>query len=133
MSFEPAGVLDTHALVWWTLDPEELSERARQTCLQMESGGGLISSISVWEIGILEKRGRLELPTPVRAYLARLRQLAWLRIVPVEADLWLANLELDWDHRDPADRTIVALAKTRDLPLVTRDRDIRDFYARAIW
>jgi PIN domain nuclease of toxin-antitoxin system len=130
---DPSGVLDTHALVWWTLDPDLLSQPARRACREMERRGGLVSSISVWEIGILVKRSRLELPTALRSYLARLRQLAWLRVVPVEAETWLANLELDWTHRDPADRTIVALANSMELPLVTCDRSIRDFYSRAVW
>jgi PIN domain nuclease of toxin-antitoxin system len=44
--------------------------------------------------------------------------------VPVDTDLWLESLDLDWGHRDPADRLIVALAKQRDLPILTLDNPV---------
>ena len=43
------------------------------------------------------------------------------------------NLELDWDHKDPADRTIVATAMLLSSSLVTSDRMIKQFYAEAVW
>ncbi|MCY4545319.1 MAG: hypothetical protein OXD39_08780 [Gemmatimonadetes bacterium] len=46
---------------------------------------------------------------------------------------WIGNLELDWDHRDPVDRTIVATAKLNKCLLVTSDTTILDYYSRAIW
>jgi PIN domain nuclease of toxin-antitoxin system len=53
--------------------------------------------------------------------------------VPVDTDLWLESLDLDWGHRDPADRLIVALAKQRDLPILTADNLIREYYPSVIW
>jgi PIN domain nuclease of toxin-antitoxin system len=54
--------------------------------------------------------------------------------VPVDTDLWLESLDLDWGHRDPADRLIVALAKQRDLPILTADNLIREYkiYAKIV-
>ena len=53
--------------------------------------------------------------------------------MPVDDAIWLKNLDLDWEHQDPADRTIVATALLHDADLVTKDSDIRRFYDRAIW
>ena len=65
------------------------------------------------------------------------RPSAHLRLIAsmcaVDTETWLANLELSWDHRDPADRTIVATAVVNDCPLVTSDRAMRDFYPCAVW
>ncbi len=127
------ALLDTHALLWWTLDPEQLSARAREVCQQMEEDGGLVSSISLWELGIKVKRGALVLPLELDAYVRRLRDLEWLEIVSVDADLWLRNVALPWEHRDPADRTIVATAQRYDVPLVSKDQVITDFYPRTVW
>ncbi|MGH8550199.1 MAG: PIN domain-containing protein [Methylococcales bacterium] len=51
-------VLDTHVLVWWTLDEARLSEPARLLCNEIPQTGGIVSSISLWEIGIKVKRGQ---------------------------------------------------------------------------
>jgi len=104
-------VLDTHALLWWTLDPAQLSERARRACDAIPHTGGIVSAILLWEIGIKVKRGQLDLGIELNDYVSRLRHLQGLEIVAVDIEHWMANLELPWSHRDPADRTIVATAQ----------------------
>lgn len=124
-------VLDTSALLLWTLDPVELSRAAKSE--MDESGQILVSSISIWEIALKVKRGRLVIPIPIADYIDRLEKLAGLTIVDVDVQTWLDNVALDWEHRDPADRTIVALAQQMDCPLITSDRVIGDFYPKTIW
>ena len=126
-------VLDTHALLWWTLDPEMLSDRAREICGSIHLTGAIVSSISIWEIGIKIKRKELDIGLNIATYTARVRRLNALTIVAVDESIWIKNLELDWDHKDPADRTIVATALIHAADLVTKDSAIHDFYPRAIW
>lgn len=126
-------VLDTHALVWWTLDPEPLSARARELCAAVGTSGLRVSAISVWEIGIKVKRGQLELGLSLADYVRRLESIKGLEIVAVDTAHWLANLALAWDHRDPADRTIVATAQMHDLPLLSKDAAIQAFYPKTVW
>jgi PIN domain nuclease of toxin-antitoxin system len=45
----------------------------------------------------------------------------------------MENSSWDWDHRDPADRTIVATVKLRNIPIITKDPLIRNFYPKTIW
>ncbi|MDF5724817.1 MAG: hypothetical protein PUP91_31045 [Rhizonema sp. PD37] len=55
-------VLDTCALIWWSLDPDKLSERAKKACYQMEQEkNGLVPSTAVWEIAIKVKNQKLNL------------------------------------------------------------------------
>jgi PIN domain nuclease of toxin-antitoxin system len=126
-------VLDTHALIWWTLDPDRLSNTARKHCLRLPKTGACISSISIWEIGIKVKRGHLDLGLTIDSFLGRLQRLSWLEIAPVTAANWIANVNLDWEHRDPADRTIVALAQMRALPLLSKNETIRAYYPLTVW
>ena len=126
-------LLDTCALLWWTLEPQKLSRRAARTCDQIRETGAFVSSISVWEIGIKQKRGKLELGTSLDDYVSRLKSLNTLTFLPVDEETWLLNLSLEWDHRDPVDRTIVATAKNRSLPIITKDQRIRQFYKRTVW
>ncbi|MER2529095.1 MAG: type II toxin-antitoxin system VapC family toxin [Candidatus Competibacter denitrificans] len=126
-------VLDTHVLVWWTLDPARLSATARHLCDQIPTTGAKISTISLWEIGIKIQRGHLDLGLSLEAYVQRLRALKGLELVPVDVEHWLTNLNLSWAHRDPADRTIVATAQRHDLPLISKDDAIRAFYSKTVW
>ncbi len=123
--------MDTPTLVYWTLDPDRLSKTAGRAIA--EADRIYPSSISIWEIGIKVKKGRLVLPLSVRDFVENLERTDRVEILPVDVRTWIANLELDWDHRDPADRTIVATAALNDCPLVTSDSVIRAFYSRAVW
>ena len=124
-------VLDTSALLFWTLDPERLSRAATRAV--SDSGRILVSSISVWEIGIKVKRERLSLPVSFREFTDNLERIDRLDILPVDVGTWVRNIEFDWTHRDPADRTIVATASLHACALVTSDSVIRAFYPRTIW
>jgi PIN domain nuclease of toxin-antitoxin system len=124
-------VLDTSALLYWTLDPANLSKDARQVIEQADRI--LISSISIWEIALKVKRQKLVIPLPISDYAERLQHLESLEILPVDDKSWLANLNLPWKHGDPVDRTIVALARQFDCPLVSSDQVMADFYPDTIW
>ncbi len=118
-------MLDTHALLWWALDPDQLSPAAITALAEMERHGGFASSISIWELGVKVKRGKLELGIAVEELARRLERSAAVELVPVDTTIWLRSLALDWDHRDPADRVIVATAQLHGLPLLTKDETIR--------
>jgi PIN domain nuclease of toxin-antitoxin system len=124
-------VLDTSALLFWTLDPDQLSEKARQSIAQVDKI--VISSISIWEIGSKVKHHKILLPLSFEEYFSRLQQVERLEILPIDTQSWVDNLNLTWDHHDPADRTIVALAERYNCPLVTSDHIIAEFYPETIW
>lgn len=124
-------VLDTSALYFWTLEPSSLTNRATKEIQKQDHL--LISAISIWEIGLEVKNQRLSLPGTTKQYLEMLRNTDKLDIIPVDELIWIKNLELEWEHRDPADRTIVATAIIHNCGLITSDDEIRKFYSAAIW
>lgn len=124
-------VLDTSALLFWTLDPIQLSASAAEVIQSTDRV--LVSSIAIWEIGIKVKRGKLVIPISVREYAERLKGVDRVEIVPVDELIWIESIDLDWEHRDPADRVMVATALRFGCPLVTSDEVISRFYARSVW
>jgi PIN domain nuclease of toxin-antitoxin system len=124
-------VLDTSALLYWTLDPKQLSSNAKNAIEQAERI--LVSSISVWEIALKVKFKKLIIPMPINEYVGQIQLLEGIEFLSVDIQTWLDNLDLPWEHRDPADRTIVALAKRFDCPLITSDRVIAGYYPVTIW
>jgi PIN domain nuclease of toxin-antitoxin system len=118
-------VLDTHVLLWWALDPDQLSPPANEALTRLERDGGYASSISIWELGIKVKRGKLELGISIEELVRRIERSACVELVPVDTTIWLRSLALAWDHRDPADRVIVSTALGKGVPLLTKDDTIR--------
>ena len=55
-------VLDTHIWIWWTIDPDQLSENQHQAITISENDEIGVSAISCWEVAKLCEYGRLELP-----------------------------------------------------------------------
>ena len=120
-------VLDTHALLWWALDPDRLSRPASTILREMERQGGFASAISIWELGIEIQRGKLDLGISIEDFARRVVRSGIVELVAVDTAIWLGSLALDWEHRDPADRVIVATAIMRGVPLVTADEVIHGF------
>lgn len=81
-------VLDTCALIWWSLDPDKLSQRAKEACYQMEKEkNGLVTSTSVWEIAIKIKNKKLDLGVDIDEYVTTLKKSDVIRIIPIDEDI----------------------------------------------
>jgi PIN domain nuclease of toxin-antitoxin system len=100
----------------------------------MEEQGGYASSISIWELGIKVRGGKLDLPVTVDEFVMRLERGGIVELLPVDTTTWLRTLSLDWAHRDPADRVIAATAQIKQVPILTKDRVLHDFRdVECIW
>ena len=127
-------VYDTCALLWVTLDPGSLTEREKEIAFScFDKKEAVVSSISFWEIGIKIKKKKLDIGMSLEEYIEKIHFFNGFEIVPVNETVWLTNINLNWQHRDPADRTIVATAKLRGLPILTKDDVIRSFYSNQGW
>ncbi len=124
-------VLDTSTLLFWLGLPESLSQTATRTLAAAERI--VVSGITIWEIGWKAKLGKLELPDSIDNLVEGLRVTERVELKDVSVEVWLKNVALEWDHRDPADRTIVATACLLSAPLLTSDQKILSFYDKATW
>jgi PIN domain nuclease of toxin-antitoxin system len=123
-------VLDTHAWIWAVEGmTDRLHARALSAIEQAARASTLaVSAISVWELAMLVKRGRLRLTTAVSSWLEASLRPPGVRIIPVGAALALDSVQLpDFDHhKDPADRIIIATAR-RHGTLLTCDQSLLDW------
>lgn len=126
-------VLDTH--VWfWAIDGrrDQLNHRAIDAIDQAASARRLaISAISVWEIAMLAKKGRLSLATSVRQWVEASLRPPGARLIPVGAGIALDSTMLPGldHHKDPADRMIIATARKHGT-LLTCDGRLLDWAAQ---
>ncbi len=129
-------VLDTHAWVWFVDDPRQLSAPARKAAETALAGGSIvISCISSWEVAMLAASGRLKLTIDVRDWVAKCESLPFFNFVPLDNAILVRSVFLAGPlHADPADRIIIATALIRGIPIVTKDRRIRNYPGvRSIW
>lgn len=126
-------LLDTGVLLWWLQDPARLSRPARSQLTSARNARILVSSVSIWEIGLKAGRKLIDLGDSFDGFVSRLECMSGLSILPVDLAIWRQVLAIEWDHRDPADRIIVATAMHYQATLLSSDRVIRSFYPETVW
>ena len=114
-----ALLLDTHVLLWANEAPERLSSEA-VAALEDPANDLLVSSISVAEIEIKRRLGKLTLEHSCYTLAAQLDAL-WLDLTAVHA---MALRTLPYLHADPFDRLLIAQAMTEGHTLVTTDKKV---------
>lgn len=115
-------LLDTHTLLWWLTNPNEIHTKARKI-IKDPSNIIYISSASFWEMAIKKSIGRLTLPHNLFETIA-LDHFELLSIQPEEA---LGVADLPMIHSDPFDRMLIIQAKLHDLVIITRDSKIAEY------
>ena len=113
-------ILDTHALVWWTQQPELLGSAAEEAFRTADRI--LIPAIVFWEIALLVRKGRLSLKrgSSMEEWAAEVVSIPRVQEIPLSHQLAIKADALEM-HPDPADRFIVATALHYQTPLVTKD------------
>lgn len=117
-------LLDTHILIWWLNRTGDLSEKALYF-LDATKPRPIIADISLWEVAMLVKKGRIALNVELRDWFDVVMKN--VEVIPITPSIAARVADLPEEfHGDPADRLIVATAIERSVTLVTRDKRIRD-------
>jgi PIN domain nuclease of toxin-antitoxin system len=113
-------LLDTHIWLWTHREPWKLSSEVNQ-CISDSRNELWLSPFSIWELIILLEKKRITLKEEMNQWVEKSRKELSLLEAPFS---WEVAHELRFtllNHRDPADRFLVATAKAYDLTLVTAD------------
>ncbi len=127
-------LLDTHAWLWWAGNRKELfSEKATETISPAEFLG--VNIISGWEIAMLVAKNRLVLKLDVQDWLIIAANRPGIRLLDISLEILVLSTRLQGNfHRDPADRVIAATALKCGVPLITKNRQLREYqHIQTIW
>ncbi len=123
-------LLDTHIALWLDSGDDRLraSTRALIDGCWQNGGAILLSAITVLEIALLVYAGRIDLDVPVAAWIERFLDCPGIEAVPLGHQAASRSYQLHHlEHRDPADRLLIATAIELACPLVTYDERIVRF------
>ena len=121
-------LLDTHALLWWLADDNQLGPRARQ---MIEDPGNdiLVSVVSLWEIVVKVRVGKLEADIgEIAGTIAR----EGFALLDMNTAHLLALARLPMHHRDPFDHLLIAQAIEEDATFISEDRNASRYPVRLV-
>ena len=135
MADPAAAVTDTHPLLFHAAGGGRLGKKAADHFAACERREALlyVPAVVIWECALLTRAGRVNLRQSVRGFFEDLFSNPAYQPYDLTAEQVLMGEELRL-NRDPFDVLICAAARDLELPLISRDGDIRSSGAvRVIW
>ncbi len=114
-------LLDTHSFLWFINGDEQLSEKAKIAILD-PNATKYVSIISFWEIAIKISLGKIKLDMAYQD-LQQHVSVNGFEILPITFEHTIELTTLDFHHRDPFDRIIIAQALIEKFVLISKDRN----------
>jgi PIN domain nuclease of toxin-antitoxin system len=122
-------LLDTR--IWiWLLSGTPRFTPSFHTALDTAKGSDrlLISAISLWEIGMLIDKKRIEIGMDFVDFVDKILSFPGVNCSPINAEVALESTRLPGSvHGDPADRFLVATAHVGGAVLVTHDQKLLNY------
>ena len=125
-------LLDTCIFVW-LLDRQENLSAAACEAIRKHADAIYCSSISLFEMALKQKKGKLVLPLPAGECFEKAMELHGIKEVPVDSSVCAKAVGLPNIHRDPCDRFIIATAMLNEMQIVTADRMIPQYEVPVVW
>ena len=121
--------LDTHALLWYLFDSENLSGTAKEI---INNEFCYYSKVSLWEIAIKQTRNLLQYKNSIQDIIDACKEEEFAELLVSGESLELIK-NLPDIHRDPFDRLIITMAQENNLTIVTKDTNIPLYDVKTIW
>jgi PIN domain nuclease of toxin-antitoxin system len=131
---EPPGhgglVLDTHIWLWVVEGARtRLSAAAIQEIEEASRRGAvLISAISVWEVAMLEAKGRISISRPLQEWVRAALRAPGARLLELTPEIAIESTRLPGGpNGDPADRILISSSRVLGGRLATCDAQLIDY------
>ncbi len=124
-------LLDTHALIWFLEGDSKLNGMARQS-IENPENTSFVSIATFWEMAIKVSIGKLQM----QISLQNLKHLLWkngIEVLPISIEHTLLVSCLDFDHRDPFDRLLIAQAIKEKMVLISCDENFSLYDIKILW
>ncbi len=126
------AILDTCTFLWLALDPGRISPTAREV-LDDPATERALSQISVLEIVLKHRSGRLPLPAEPSTWIPSRRTFFQLSDLPIDERVIFRSAKLPSGHDDPFDRLLAAHAMESGGIILSPDAPLGQLGAARIW
>lgn len=120
-------LLDTHVWIWLLNGDEQIKNSKCLSYIEnaVKYSNIRISAISVWEVGMLESKGRIKFPMDCLDWVNKALDAPGISLVPITPEIAIESSRLPGKFQgDPADRIIVSTARKLGAILITQDKNI---------
>ncbi|MCH8318156.1 MAG: type II toxin-antitoxin system VapC family toxin [Bacteroidetes bacterium] len=124
-------LLDTHTFIWSIEDDKRLSQKAKKG-IENQDNAIILSIASLWEMSIKISIGKLELKKPFEDVISYVREKG-IEVLSINFEHTLLVSKLDFHHKDPFDRLIIAQAKIENMTIVSKDKLFDDYNIKRLW
>ncbi len=124
-------LLDTHTFIWFINGDNRLSEKARNE-ITKSSNSKFISIVSIWEMAVKISLGKLKINYPFKDIIRQIEQNGFeiLGVIFEHTDL---VSRLEFHHRDPFDRLLIAQAIWGKMTIISKDEMFRKYGVKLTW
>ncbi len=116
-------LLDTHVFLWYIVGDAQLPAKM-VSAIKNTRNDVYLSVVSLWEIIIKHRLGRLPLPENPDVYIPQQRERHLIASLPIDEASVMHLARLPAHHRDPFDRMLICQAIEHDLVLLSVDSAI---------
>jgi PIN domain nuclease of toxin-antitoxin system len=127
----PKFLLDTHAFLWYILGDSRFPGWLREMIRQRHCTF-VVSIVSIWEIGIKVKAGKLVLAVSLEYLVEEAIEKGHL-ILTLRPEHVFIMMSLPMHHRDPFDRMILAQGVADDYTVVSKDTVFGNYKTNVVW
>lgn len=124
-------LLDTHSLIWFLEDSLKLSIRAKNE-IKNPKNECFVSIVSLWEIALKIGIGKLELDIPFSEFEMEIYKNNF-EILPIEFEHLQQLNQLEFYHKDPFDRLLIAQAQSEKMIFISKDENFNKYKVEVLW
>jgi PIN domain nuclease of toxin-antitoxin system len=125
-------LLDTDVFLWAAMQPGELSSKVRRL-LENPANALVVSAASAWEIATKFRLGKLPSAKAIVGDFDDVTRRLGAQVLPVTHVHALRAGGYRQGHPDPFDLMLIAQAEIEGLPLISKDRALRQFGVELLW
>lgn len=124
-------LLDTHTLIWFLKGENELSKKIVKT-IENSDATVYVSIASIWELSIKISLGKFSFPNGIEGFIKLVEENGF-EILPITLADTIKISSLEYIHRDPFDRIMIAQSLGNDLIIITKDSHIKKYTVKTLW
>ena len=125
-------LLDTHTLLWLVNDDPQLGKKVKKVYLD-DGNEIFISMASIWEMAIKISLKKLQIPGTLAEFVKEHIRGNKIDIMAIELNHLYQLENLNYFHRDPFDRLIIAQAIAENITIISSDEAFDEYPIQRIW